>query len=310
MENSIEVQTSLNVELNKLSSANKELALKVAEQARKATYSIIATKRLTDELIAVNKELSHQIEERVKQSAELVKANQELVFQNEEKANRVAELAIAEEEKAKRAAELAIINDELKSQIKKIEIQHEEILQLSLHDALTKLANRLLLHDRLVLTLAANRRSACHGALLFIDLDNFKPANDLYGHYAGDLVLIEVANRLNCSVRLVDTVARLGGDEFVVLITELKQDQAMAKAYALAIAEEIRLSLAEPYILRLEDDHQQTKTVEHHCTASIGVVLFDGKLGSGDEILDHADKAMYRAKEAGRNRIEFFQEVK
>lgn len=195
-------------------------------------------------------------------------------------------------------------------QVKQNKIQSEQILQQSLHDALTKLANRLLLHDRLALTLAANRRSACHGALLFIDLDNFKPANDLYGHYAGDLVLIEVANRLNCSVRLVDTVARLGGDEFVVLITELKQDQAMAKTYALAIAEEIRLSLAKPYILQLKDDHQQTQTVEHHCTASIGVILFDGNVGSEDEVLDHADKAMYRAKEAGRNRIEFFQEVK
>ena len=141
-------------------------------------------------------------------------------------------------------------------------------------------------------------------------MDNFKPANDLFGHHAGDLVLIEVANRLNRSVRLVDTVARVGGDEFVVLITELKQDPAMAKAYALAIAEEIRLSLAKPYVLELKGDHQQTQTVEHHCTASIGVVLFDGNVGSEDEVLDHADKAMYRAKEAGRNRIEFFQEVK
>jgi diguanylate cyclase (GGDEF)-like protein len=294
---------------NELALANKELSLKVAEQARKAAHSIIATKHLTDELIATNKELVHQMEEGVKRSAELMKANKELAFQSEEKAKRVAELVIADEEKAKRAAELIVINNELASQVKLSKIQHEQILQLSLHDPLTQLANRALLHDRLALTLAANRRSSCHGALLFIDLDNFKPVNDLYGHHAGDLVLIEVANRLNCSVRLVDTVARLGGDEFVVLITELKQDQVMAKSYALAIAEEIRLSLAQPYVLQLQGDHEEAHIVEHHCTASIGVVLFDGNIGSGDEILEHADKAMYQAKEAGRNRIEFAQEV-
>jgi diguanylate cyclase (GGDEF)-like protein len=310
MENPIDKQVSLNVELTNLAAANKELSLQVAEQARKASHSIIATRRLTNELITTNIELSRQIEKRIQQSAELEKVSKELAFQNEEKAKRVAELVIADEEKAKRAAELVAINKELAFQVKQNKIQHEQILQLSLHDALTKLANRLLLHDRLALTLAANRRSACHGALLFIDLDNFKPANDLFGHHAGDLVLIEVANRLNRSVRLVDTVARVGGDEFVVLITELKQDPAMAKAYALAIAEEIRLSLAKPYVLELKGDHQQTQTVEHHCTASIGVVLFDGNVGSEDEVLDHADKAMYRAKEAGRNRIEFFQEVK
>lgn len=309
MRNPVDDQVSLNVQLNELADANKELALKVAEQARKAAHSIIATKRLTEELIATNKELSHEIEERVKRSAELMQLNKELVFQNEEKTKRLAKLVIAEEEKAKRAAELVILNEELAFQVKKSEIQQEQILQLSLHDPLTKLANRLLLSDRLAFTLASNRRNHCRGALLFIDLDNFKPVNDLYGHHAGDLVLIEVANRLNSSVRLVDTVARLGGDEFVVLITDLKKDQVTAKSYALLIAEEIRLSLAKPYVLQLQDDHQQIQAVEHHCTACIGVVLFDGEVGSGDEILERADKAMYRAKESGRNRVEFDQEL-
>lgn len=309
MKNLVDNQVSLYAQLNKLADSNKELALKVVEQAQKAEHSIIATKRLTEELIATNKELIHEIEERAKTSAELMQINKELVLQNEEKAKRVAELVIADEEKAKRAAELVILNEELEFQVKKSEMQQEQIMQLSLHDPLTRLANRLLLTDRLAFALASNRRNVCYGALLFIDLDNFKPVNDLHGHHAGDLVLIEVANRLNSSVRLVDTVARLGGDEFVVLITELKQDQATAKSYALQIAEEIRLSLAKPYVLQLQDDQQQIRIVEHHCTACIGLVVFDGEVGSGEEVLERADKAMYRAKESGRNRVELAQDV-
>lgn len=294
MTNPIDAQVSLNVELNDLAADNKELALKVAELARKAAQSIIVTKRLTDELISANEDLSDQIKENANQSAELKEANKELVFQNDEK--------------AKRAAELVILNKELIFQVKQSEIQHEQILQLSLHDSLTKLANRSLLDDRLAVALAANRRSSCHGALIFIDLDKFKPVNDAYGHHAGDFVLVEVANRLNACVRLVDTVSRLGGDEFAVLITELKQDQAAAKTFALAIAEEIRLSLAQPYVHQLQGDHNQMYTAEHHCTASIGVVLFNGQVGSGDKVLEQADAAMYRAKEAGRNCIKFTRE--
>lgn len=180
--------------------------------------------------------------------------------------------------------------------------------QLSLHDSLTKLANRSLLDDRLRQALAANRRNGFHGALLFIDLDNFKPINDTYGHRAGDLLLIEVSNRLKTSVRRVDTVARIGGDEFVILITELNRNEVIAKNYALRIAEKIRLSLAQPYILHLQED--QDSTVQHNCTASIGVELFDGEIEAEENILGRADHAMYRAKEAGRNRIKFSEEVK
>ena len=101
-----------------------------------------------------------------------------------------------------------------------------EIRQLAFHDALTALPNRRLLSDRLRLTMAACRRSGCYGALMYLDLDNFKPLNDHHGHEAGDLLLIEVAKRLTNCVREMDTVARLGGDEFVMMISELHVDPA------------------------------------------------------------------------------------
>ncbi len=129
--------------------------------------------------------------------------------------------------------------------------------------------------------------------------------SDAHGHDAGDLLLSEVAQRLTSSVREVDTVARIGGDEFVVLITELEQDQATAKHRALAIAEKIRLVLAQPYVLEMHRDQDSASKVEHHCTGSIGVVLFSGDAASKAEILKRADNAMYQAKEAGRNRIQF-----
>ena len=179
------------------------------------------------------------------------------------------------------------------------------IHHLAFHDPLTQLANRLTLMDRLQQGMATSKRSGCHGALLFLDLDNFKPVNDLHGHAVGDLLLIEVAARLSRCVRAVDTVARFGGDEFVVLLSDLPAAAAEACAQARQVAEKIRHALAQPYRLTIRQAGQADTGIEHQCTASIGVELFMDHAASADDLLKWADAAMYQAKEAGRNRIAF-----
>ncbi|MDP3841384.1 MAG: PAS-domain containing protein [Oxalobacteraceae bacterium] len=179
----------------------------------------------------------------------------------------------------------------------------DQVRQLAFYDPLTDLPNRRLLNDRLSQALAAGKRCACHGALMFIDLDNFKPLNDTHGHVVGDLLLIEVAHRLKNCVRATDTVARLGGDEFVVMLSELNADKAESTSQAGLVAEKIRTLLSEPYLLAISHDAKQDTTVEHHCTASIGVVVFINHEGSHDDILKWADAAMYEAKQAGRNLV-------
>jgi diguanylate cyclase (GGDEF)-like protein/PAS domain S-box-containing protein len=181
----------------------------------------------------------------------------------------------------------------------------ERIHHLAFHDPLTQLPNRLTLLDRLRQIMAASQRSGRHGALMFLDLDNFKPVNDGYGHEAGDLLLIEAATRLKACVREMDSVARFGGDEFVVLLSDLPADEAEAMARTRRLANKIRLSLAVPYALTLGSEGRSETTIEHHCTVSIGIVLFIDHRLTADDILREADAAMYRAKEAGRNRICF-----
>ena len=119
----------------------------------------------------------------------------------------------------------------------------DQVRQLAFHDVVTKLPNRRLLHDRLSQSMAASARSGCHGAVMFLDLDNFKRLNDSHGHTVGDLLLIEVAERLKSCVREMDTVARFGGDEFVVMISELALDKAASVQEARGIAEKIRSAL-------------------------------------------------------------------
>ena len=182
----------------------------------------------------------------------------------------------------------------------------DEVRQLAFHDTLTKLPNRRLLNDRLSQTMATSKRSGCYGALMFLDLDNFKPLNDMHGHVVGDLLLIEATDRLKNCVRETDTVARFGGDEFVVLVSELMTDRAESVAQAMLIADKIRSSLAKTYLLTLKREGDADTTVEHHCTASIGVALFINHEASQDDILKWADTAMYQAKEAGRNLIRFY----
>ena len=173
-----------------------------------------------------------------------------------------------------------------------------KIEHLAYHDELTDLPNRRLLMDRLQHALSVARRHKTMGALLFLDLDRFKNINDSLGHAVGDAILCEVARRLKQSVRAEDSVARLGGDEFMVLLPELKGDEQAASYEANIVAEKLQYSLSQPYLL---DGHQ------HHTTPSIGVVIFPFAKETAEDVLKHADTAMYRAKSAGRDQIRFYR---
>ncbi len=177
-----------------------------------------------------------------------------------------------------------------------------QVKQLAFFDPLTQLPNRRLLSDRLAQALLASKRSQCFGALMVIDLDNFKPLNDAHGHMVGDLLLVEVARRLLRHVREVDTVARFGGDEFVVILQELSTDAEGSSQQALAVAEKILTVLAAPYVLQA-GSAAQSHLIEHHCTASIGIALFHHTTADAAEVLKIADQAMYQAKHDGRNRL-------
>lgn len=182
----------------------------------------------------------------------------------------------------------------------------EQIHQLAFYDTLTGLPNRRLLDDRLSQAMSASKRSRCYGAVMFIDLDNFKPLNDTHGHKAGDLLLAEVARRLTGCVREVDTVARFGGDEFVVVLSLLDEEKSESAAHAGTIAEKIRVALAGPYWLASNAEGSTKMIIYHKAAASIGIALFNGN-SDMDSILKWADSAMYQAKEAGRNSIRFHE---
>lgn len=173
----------------------------------------------------------------------------------------------------------------------------EEINTLAFYDPLTHLPNRRLLLDRLKQAMVYSDRSARHGALLFLDLDNFKNLNDTLGHDIGDLLLQQVALRLSACVREGDTVARLGGDEFVLMLEDLSELAPEAAAQAEVVAGKVLSALNEPYQLA---DHA------YRGTPSIGVTLFTCNQGATDELLKRADLAMYQAKAAGRNAVRFF----
>ncbi len=180
-----------------------------------------------------------------------------------------------------------------------------QVREVAFHDSLTHLPNRLLLNDRVSQALAGSVRSGVYSALMFLDLDNFKPLNDVHGHEVGDYLLIEVANRLTSCVRQIDTVARFGGDEFVVMLSDLHSDPVIARAQTQAVAEKIRALLAAPYLLTIAHEGQPDVLVEHQCTASIGVALFAKPDGGQVDILKWADAAMYQAKKAGGNTVCF-----
>ncbi|MBL1264234.1 EAL domain-containing protein [Methylomicrobium sp. RS1] len=172
-----------------------------------------------------------------------------------------------------------------------------EIHNLAFYDPLTGLSNRRLMIERLGIALSASSRSQQYGALLFLDLDKFKTLNDTLGHAFGDLLLIEVANRLRSCMRDVDTIARLGGDEFLLLIEDLGVDGADASQNVAQIAEKVRSVVASQYQLK---DHT------YHSSPSIGICLFCGNAVLAEELVKRADIAMYQAKDCGRNKIRFY----
>ena len=180
------------------------------------------------------------------------------------------------------------------SQRKKAE---QEIEHLAFHDHLTSLPNRRMLMDRIAHAQSLSARSGSFGALLLLDLDNFKMLNDTLGHLMGDLLLQQVAQRLSHTLREGDTVARLGGDEFVVLLANLSDDSMTAAEEAGTVAGKIQQGFRNPF------------TLEHHLypvSTSIGVTVFSGHRQAGDDLIQQADIALYQAKKAGRNTLRFF----
>jgi diguanylate cyclase (GGDEF)-like protein/PAS domain S-box-containing protein len=172
-----------------------------------------------------------------------------------------------------------------------------EIEHLAFYDPLTGLPNRRLLLDRLKQAMTSSTRSERYGALLFLDLDNFKTLNDTLGHDIGDLLLQQVAERLITCVREGDTVARLGGDEFVLMLEGLSENTQEAATQTEIVGGKILTTLNERY---------QLGGHAYHSSPSIGATLFTGHQGTIDDLLKRADLAMYQAKAAGRNTLRFF----
>lgn len=175
-----------------------------------------------------------------------------------------------------------------------------EIHHLAFYDTLSQLPNRRLLLDRLKQAVATSLRHHTSGALLFIDLDNFKTLNDTKGHNIGDLLLVEVAKRLRTCVREDDTLARFGGDEFVVLLEGLSEDKPLAAVQARNVGEKILDALSQSYFL--DGD-------EFHSSSSMGITLFAEYKGEFDELFKQADTAMYEAKKSGKNTLRFFDPI-
>ncbi|MDO9010844.1 MAG: EAL domain-containing protein [Gallionella sp.] len=172
-----------------------------------------------------------------------------------------------------------------------------EINRLAYYDPLTQLPNRRLMMDRLRQAMAASQRNDSYGALLFIDMDNFKELNETQGHDAGDKLLVNVGNRLVTCVRTGDTVARTGGDEFVVMLANLVDSDIDLVPRAESVAEKVLFTLNQPYLIDGK---------EYLCTASIGIALFHGEQQTTEELLKHTDLALYQAKNSGRATLRFF----
>ncbi len=193
--------------------------------------------------------------------------------------------------------ELRLINLKLAEQNELLEKMNVALQTLSTSDPLTRLPNRRLLLDRLQNALVSRMRTGQSGALLYIDMDNFKALNDTLGHDKGDLMLQQVAQRLKACVRESDTIARIGGDEFVVMLERLSKTPLEAAAQTEAVGEKIRETLSKPY---------QLDTYEFRISPSIGATLFNRDSQTVEELLKQTDIAMYQAKKAGRNTLRFF----
>ena len=186
------------------------------------------------------------------------------------------------------------------SDIRAFKEAQESIQLLAFYDPLTQLPNRRLLEDRLQQAIAGSVRSHRYGALMFIDLDHFKTLNDTLGHNFGDLLLKEVAYRLQESVRDGDTVTRLGGDEFVVMLEGLSEYLKEASIEAKTVGEKIKARINEPYKLNDED---------YSISGSIGISLFCDNVYNAEDLLKQADSAMYQAKNSGRNKLQFYNSL-
>jgi diguanylate cyclase (GGDEF)-like protein/PAS domain S-box-containing protein len=178
----------------------------------------------------------------------------------------------------------------------------ERLSHLAYHDALTNLPNRAMFREHLDIALARAERSGRGVAVLFVDLDDFKLVNDSFGHGAGDELLIEVADRLRQATRDTDVVARQGGDEFLILVADLTvggaDEEFDIAELALSVAEQLRLALSQPF---------QMADTEIYCSGSVGISLFPVDAADGESLLKHADIAMYRAKERGRDGHHLYQ---
>ncbi|NMM14696.1 MAG: EAL domain-containing protein [Rhodoferax sp.] len=201
-------------------------------------------------------------------------------------------IRLAEEEEEEEEELLVVVED-----ITELKAQAGHIEQLAFYDHLTGLPNRRLLYDRLQQALSVSTRDHLHGAVLMLDLDNFKRINDTRGHDVGDRLLTEVARRIQSCVRETDTVARLGGDEFIVVLTDLSADEAQAALQAERVGEKIRAAINQPCMLANQ---------LHHGSTSMGLCLFPGQNATLDELLKRADSAMYQAKSSGRNALCFY----
>ena len=181
----------------------------------------------------------------------------------------------------------------------------QKIEHLAFYDSLTELPNRRLMLDRLEQALTSSARHGRHGALVLIDLDNFKTLNDTFGHAVGDQLLVDMAARLKSVVREGDTIAHPGGDEFVVILEDLDEAQ-QAAVQVEAVAKKIQARLDQPYLLDVVLTGEEPSKRSHHCTSSIGITLFRDHSVTVDELMRRADTAMYQSKAAGRNTLRFF----
>jgi diguanylate cyclase (GGDEF)-like protein/PAS domain S-box-containing protein len=177
----------------------------------------------------------------------------------------------------------------------------EELERLAYHDSLTGLPNRIMFHEHLSVALARAERSGRGVAVLFVDLDDFKLVNDSFGHGAGDQLLVEVAQRLRGATRATDVVARQGGDEFLILIADVdvndRGEESDVADVARRVAEQVRTALHRPLVVA---------GTEIYTSASLGISLFPGDASDAESLLKHADIAMYKAKEAGRDSYQLF----
>jgi diguanylate cyclase (GGDEF)-like protein len=191
------------------------------------------------------------------------------------------------------ADEIGRLTEAFNEMSRRLKMNEVRIQQLADHDVLTELPNRRLFSDRLRQALAVARRDGARLAVIFLDIDKFKPINDTLGHHIGDLLLKEVAKRIQVCLREADTAARMGGDEFVVLLPTVHADQD-----ALLVAEKIRGALRRPFELA-------GNTL--HVSSSVGIAIYPEHGGDDATLLKNADTAMYRAKEDGRNMVKLFQ---